>query len=84
MKNNLIYKYKIMANWLSKKDFKIIWKSIKNPEKVIIELDQRTLDGLVWTKKRVTKNKLVNSWVNDKDEWVLKSKNEINNFLMSL
>lgn len=73
-----------MANWLSKKDFKIIWKSIKNPEKVIIELDQRTLDGLVWTKKRVTKNKLVNSWVNDKDEWVLKSKNEINNFLMSL
>lgn len=73
-----------MANWLSKKDFKIIWKSIKNPEKVIIELDQRTLDGLVWTKKRVTKNKLVNSWVNDKDEWVLKSKNEINNFLMNL
>ncbi len=44
-----------MAIILSKKDFKILWKSIKNPEKIIIELDQRTLDGLVGTKKRIIK-----------------------------
>jgi len=73
-----------MATILSKKDFKIIWKSIKNPEKIIIELDQRTLDGLVWIKKRVVKNKLVSSWLNDESEWILKSKKEINSFLTRL
>lgn len=44
-----------MTTSLSKKDFKIIGKSIKNPEKIIIELDQKTLDWLVWTKKRIVK-----------------------------
>ncbi len=44
-----------MATWLSKKDFKIIGKSIKNPEKIIIELDQKTLDRFIWTKKRAIK-----------------------------
>lgn len=73
-----------MTKILSKKDFKIIWKSIKNPEKIIIELDERTLNWLIWTKKRISKNKLVSSWLNDKNEWVLKSKKEINNFLISL
>lgn len=73
-----------MTAILSKKDFKIIWKSIKNPEKVIIELDQRTLDWLVWTKRKLSKNKVVMSWINDKDEWILKSKSEISNFLNSL
>jgi len=33
-----------MASTLSKKDFKIIGISSKNPEKVIIELDKKTLD----------------------------------------
>ncbi|MDD5769918.1 MAG: hypothetical protein PHE25_03040 [Candidatus Gracilibacteria bacterium] len=45
-----------MATILSKKDFKIIGINAKNPEKIIIELDQRTLDGLVGTKKRKVKN----------------------------
>lgn len=73
-----------MAIILSKKDFKILWKSIKNPEKIIIELDQRTLDGLVGTKKRMVKNALVSSWLNNKNEWTLQSKKEINSFLTSL
>ncbi len=42
-----------MASTLSKKDFKIIGISSKNPEKVIIELDKKTLDWLVSTKKRI-------------------------------
>ncbi len=73
-----------MAVALSKKDFKIIWKSIKNPEKIIIELEQKTLDWLVWTKKRLGKNKLVSSWLNDKNAWTLSSKKEINTFLNDL
>lgn len=73
-----------MKTILSKKDYKIIWISSKNPEKVIIELDQEILNNLIWTKKRIKNNKLVLSWLNDKDEWVLKSKTEINTFLKNI
>jgi hypothetical protein len=42
-----------MTTILSKKDFKVIWISSKNPEKVIIELEQKTLDSLIGTKRRI-------------------------------
>ncbi|MFA5916784.1 MAG: hypothetical protein WC850_00935 [Candidatus Gracilibacteria bacterium] len=42
-----------MTTILSKKDFKVIGISSKNPEKVIIELEQKTLDSLIGTKRRI-------------------------------
>ena len=56
-----------MTAVLTKKDYKIIWISSKNPEKLIIELDKDTLRNLIWTKKRAhhVNNSLLNyikSW----------------------
>ncbi len=44
-----------MTSILSKKDYKIIWVSSKNPEIVIVELNKNTLNGLISTKKRTIK-----------------------------
>jgi hypothetical protein len=40
---------------LSKKDFKIIWFSSKNPENIIIELDKKILAWLIFKWKRRAK-----------------------------
>lgn len=73
-----------MTVLLKKKDYKIIWINSKNSEKVIIEIDREVLDNLLSRRKRLPKNPLVSSWLSDKNEWVLKSKTEINSFLNSL
>lgn len=74
-----------MTTILSKKDYKIIWVSLKNPEKIIIELDKNTLNSLISSRKRVcNKNDMVSWWLKDKDEWILKSKNDIDVFLNDL
>jgi len=44
-----------MITTLLKKDYKIIWISLKNPDKVIIELDKKTLSLLTSTKRRLNK-----------------------------
>lgn len=74
-----------MTTILTKKDYKIIWVSLKNPEKIIIELDKSTLNSLISSRKRVgNKNDMVLWWLKDKDEWILKSKNDIDFFLNDL
>lgn len=44
----------VMATTLLKKDYKIIWTSAKNPERVIIEVDKKTLDDLTSQRRRNT------------------------------
>lgn len=78
-----------MATILSKKDFKIIWKSIKNPSKVIIELEQETLNKLMirrWEGESIDQSlsRYILSWeINNKDNisWTY---DNINDLLLSL
>ena len=80
-----------MTATLSKKDFKIIWKSIKNPEKIIIELDEITLKSLIWTKKRTSKKaedmslrEYIKSWEINNKENISWSYNNIEDLILSL
>ncbi len=51
-----------MTTILTKKDYKIIWVSSKNPEVIIIELNKNTLNWLIWTKKRSKKSDKMSLW----------------------
>lgn len=80
-----------MTTLLSKKDFKIIWKSIKNPEKIIIELDEITLQSLIWTKKRTSKKaenmslrEYIKSWEINNKENISWSYNNVEDLILSL
>ncbi len=80
-----------MATILSKKDFKIIWFNAKNSEKIIIELDQKTLDWLIWTKKRIIKKpedmslrEYIKSWEIYNPNNIVWTYNNINDLILSL
>lgn len=80
-----------MITTLLKKDYKIIWISLKNPDKVIIELDKKTLSLLTSSKRRLNKKtenmslrEYVLSWeINNPAniEWIY---NNIDDLILSL